>query len=228
MSMEDRMRADLRQAMKDRDGPAVVALRTALAAIANAEAVPDDGSFAPTHGRLVDHPRRVLTPDDVLAIVRHQIDDRRATIARSPPTAGRRPTCRRRSTCSSATWPDGRAGRANQARESRGDEGHAASGQAGGRGHRDFGTMLWPTPMVVAWSTPGGPRSSVRMPRRTTRPGRRTRPASSTSSPRARRRPPSTSVAARASSGGWSPPAASTCSASSPTRGWPRSPGATG
>jgi uncharacterized protein YqeY len=78
--MEDRMRADLKQAMKDRDGVATVALRTALAAIANAEAVPDDGSLAPTHGRLVDHPRRVLTPGDVRAIVRHQIDDRRDTI----------------------------------------------------------------------------------------------------------------------------------------------------
>jgi uncharacterized protein YqeY len=79
--MEDRMRADLRRAMKDHDRPAVVALRTALAAIANAEAVPDDGSVTETHGRLVDHARRVLTPDDVLAVVREQVEDRRATIA---------------------------------------------------------------------------------------------------------------------------------------------------
>jgi uncharacterized protein YqeY len=79
--MEDRMRSDLRQAMKDRDRPAVVALRTALAAIANAEAVPDDGSVQETHGRLVDHARRVLTTDDVLAVVQRQVDDRRSTIA---------------------------------------------------------------------------------------------------------------------------------------------------
>ena len=75
------MRSDLRQAMKDRDRPAVVALRTALAAIANAEAVPDDGSVEETHGRLVDHARRVLTADDVLAVVQRQVDDRRSTIA---------------------------------------------------------------------------------------------------------------------------------------------------
>lgn len=75
------MRSDLRQAMKDRDRPAVVALRTALAAIANAEAVPDDGSVQETHGRLVDHARRVLTADDVLAVVQRQVDDRRSTIA---------------------------------------------------------------------------------------------------------------------------------------------------
>lgn len=75
------MRSDLRQAMKDRDRPAVVALRTALAAIANAEAVPDDGSVQETHGRLVDHARRVLTTDDVLAVVQRQVDDRRSTIA---------------------------------------------------------------------------------------------------------------------------------------------------
>ena len=81
VAMEERMRVDLRRAMKAHDGPAVIALRTALAAIANAEAVPDDGSFAPTRGELVDHPRRVLTPDDVLAVVRLQIDDRLATIA---------------------------------------------------------------------------------------------------------------------------------------------------
>ena len=74
------MRTDLRRALKDRDRPTVVALRTALAAIANAEAVPDDGSLAPTHGQLIDHPRRTLTPDDVLVIVRNQIADRRETI----------------------------------------------------------------------------------------------------------------------------------------------------
>ena len=75
------MRADLRRALKDHDRPAVIALRTALAAIANAEAVPDDGAFTPTRDQLVDHPRLVLTPADVVAVVRQQIDDRRETIA---------------------------------------------------------------------------------------------------------------------------------------------------
>ena len=41
----------------------------------------DDGSVQETHGRLVDHARRVLTADDVLAVVQRQVDDRRSTIA---------------------------------------------------------------------------------------------------------------------------------------------------
>jgi len=87
--LEERLRGDLTRAMKERDGSAVIALRTALAAIANAEAVPDDGSITPTHGRLVDHPRRVLTAEDVLAIVRHQIHDRQETIGQIAAHGGR-------------------------------------------------------------------------------------------------------------------------------------------
>ena len=78
----DRMRADLRDAMRARDRDTVTALRTALAAIANAEAPPDDGSYDEAHGRLVDHERLVLTGDDVARILREQVTDREDTIAR--------------------------------------------------------------------------------------------------------------------------------------------------
>jgi uncharacterized protein YqeY len=78
----DRMRSDLREAMRARDREAVTALRTALAAVANAEAPPHDGSIGETRGRLVDHERLVLTSDDVERILRHQVADRHDTIAR--------------------------------------------------------------------------------------------------------------------------------------------------
>ena len=57
------------------------ALRTALAAIANAEAPPAPGAAAAVPGRLVEHPRLVLSDADLERIVRHEIDDRHDTIA---------------------------------------------------------------------------------------------------------------------------------------------------
>jgi uncharacterized protein YqeY len=79
-----RMRSDLTVAMKARDRDAVVALRTALAAIANAEAVPVDEVPSPPAepivGRAQEVPRRVLAPSDVEAIVRREVEDRRDTI----------------------------------------------------------------------------------------------------------------------------------------------------
>jgi uncharacterized protein len=71
--------------MRSRDRDAVTALRTALAAVANAEAVPDDGSYRENHGRLVDHPRLVLTGADVTRILREQVADRHDTLARIGP-----------------------------------------------------------------------------------------------------------------------------------------------
>jgi uncharacterized protein YqeY len=79
------MRSDLREAMRARDREAVTALRTALAAVANAEAPPDDGSTSETRGRLVDHERLVLTGDDITRILRHQVADRHDTIERIGP-----------------------------------------------------------------------------------------------------------------------------------------------
>jgi uncharacterized protein YqeY len=84
-----RLEADLRVARKAGDRSATTALRTALAAIANAEApavvAPDGPADAPTVGRLVDHTRLALSGDDILALIRHEIDDRHDTIAQIEP-----------------------------------------------------------------------------------------------------------------------------------------------
>jgi uncharacterized protein YqeY len=84
-----RMRADLPVAMKARDASAVSALRTGLAAIANAEAPelssPASGAnrapVEPVVGRLVEHTRLDLSVADVERILRHEIADRQDTIA---------------------------------------------------------------------------------------------------------------------------------------------------
>ena len=85
--MLDRLRVDLTAAMKARDAVAVSALRSAIAAIGNAEAVeiaPDTTSA--TGGRHVagsvpglgagEAPRRVLSEADMAAIIREQVDER--------------------------------------------------------------------------------------------------------------------------------------------------------
>jgi uncharacterized protein YqeY len=80
------MRADLEVAMRARDQVAVRALRTAVAAIANAEAPPasvDTRSSAdePVVGALVEHARLELGPEDVARVLAHEIADREDTIA---------------------------------------------------------------------------------------------------------------------------------------------------
>ncbi|RJQ74429.1 hypothetical protein D5S17_22630 [Pseudonocardiaceae bacterium YIM PH 21723] len=84
--MRTTMRTDLTAALKARDKIAATALRSALAAIENAEAVPTDapamtgGSevFAGAHIGLgaAEAERRVLTEADVRAIVEGEIRDR--------------------------------------------------------------------------------------------------------------------------------------------------------
>lgn len=79
-TVEARMRADLTQAMKARDHLRVTALRTALAAIANAEAPPAVPSAwtEPVMGKSQEAPRLVLTAADVDEVVREQIATRLA------------------------------------------------------------------------------------------------------------------------------------------------------
>ena len=85
--MRDRLREDLTAAIKARDRVAVTALRTALAAIDNAEAVDADpgGPRAASSQHVAgasagvgssDVPRRVLSQAEVGAIVRTQADER--------------------------------------------------------------------------------------------------------------------------------------------------------
>lgn len=75
------MQAGLREAMRSRDRSAVVALRTALAALSNAEAPPIDSAPLEVRGDLVQHVRRELSDADVTTILLAQIDDRERTIA---------------------------------------------------------------------------------------------------------------------------------------------------
>jgi uncharacterized protein len=80
--IEAQLRADLKQAMRARDQAAVRALRTGLAAIANAEApaAVEQGWRSPVVGELVEHERLVLTAEDVRAILRAQVAERRTAI----------------------------------------------------------------------------------------------------------------------------------------------------
>jgi uncharacterized protein YqeY len=85
-SLDSRLRAALPTALKARDRVAVAALRSALAAIDNAQAV--EAPPAPRSGGVVagavtglgggEAPRRELSPGDVVAIVRAEVVDRRA------------------------------------------------------------------------------------------------------------------------------------------------------
>lgn len=69
--LEERLKADLRWALRARDRTVVAALRAAVAAIDNAGSVgiPEDGR-APVVGKAADVPRRELTEEDVVGILR--------------------------------------------------------------------------------------------------------------------------------------------------------------
>ncbi|HEY7107720.1 MAG TPA: hypothetical protein VH986_15065 [Acidimicrobiia bacterium] len=83
-SVRDRLQAGLRDAMKQRDKVAVGALRSALGAIANAEAVPDTIATSSAHPIAVsvrglgagEAPRRPLSEAEVRDVVDAEIDDR--------------------------------------------------------------------------------------------------------------------------------------------------------
>jgi uncharacterized protein YqeY len=84
VALTDRMRRDLKVAMRARDQVRVRALRTAMGAIANAEAPsidtdPRTTSDEPDVGRLVEHRRLELTDDDLHRILRAEIADRHDT-----------------------------------------------------------------------------------------------------------------------------------------------------
>ena len=81
VALTDRMRADLKVAMREKDKVAVRALRTTMGAIANAEAPPidaDDRTSAdePDVGNLVEHRRLALTADDLDRVLRAEVADR--------------------------------------------------------------------------------------------------------------------------------------------------------
>jgi uncharacterized protein len=103
--LRDRLRDGLPAAIKGRDGVAVAALRSALAAIENAEAVAahPESPTEPTHARLAgtvagvgaaEAERRPLTEAQVEGIVGAEVDERR-TAADTYERAGRPEVARR-------------------------------------------------------------------------------------------------------------------------------------
>jgi uncharacterized protein YqeY len=100
-TVRDRLRSALRDAMRARDAVALSAVRSALAAIDNAEAV-DVATLvravpavmhASVAGTVVgvgaaELPRRVLTTGDLDALVRREVDDR-SRVAAELEAAGR-------------------------------------------------------------------------------------------------------------------------------------------
>lgn len=77
--LDSTLRADLTAALRVRDQVRVRAIRSALAAIANAEAPPapaSDSSAEPVVGQLVEHERRELSAQDVRGVLQAEIDER--------------------------------------------------------------------------------------------------------------------------------------------------------
>lgn len=81
MSLRERLKADLKTAMKARQLHTINTLRTALAAIDNAEAVDVDPSFVPLNGITKDVPRKVLSEADMDAILRAEAENMRTALA---------------------------------------------------------------------------------------------------------------------------------------------------
>jgi uncharacterized protein YqeY len=83
--MRERLRRTLRDALRSRDAVAAGALRAALSAIDNAEAVPaEPDGWLPPAGIGVgstEVARRELTEDDMVRIVRAEVADRHAAAA---------------------------------------------------------------------------------------------------------------------------------------------------
>lgn len=84
MQPREQMKADLVQAMKARQVDTVATLRSALAAIDNAEAVPVETPITPlipfaTQSR--DVPRKVLSVADIRQILQQEVDERYAASA---------------------------------------------------------------------------------------------------------------------------------------------------
>ncbi|MBC9957955.1 hypothetical protein [Yimella sp. cx-51] len=78
------LRASLTEAMRERDQPAVSALRAAISALENAQAVPDDGARAsaieqsPRGEGATEVPRRHLTSHEVQFLIETEVDLREA------------------------------------------------------------------------------------------------------------------------------------------------------
>jgi uncharacterized protein YqeY len=77
-SLRARLATDLRAAMKARAAPSVTTLRCLVAALDNAGAVEQTHAPVPVFGRSGDVPRKSLTQDELVTLLRHEIAARRA------------------------------------------------------------------------------------------------------------------------------------------------------
>lgn len=73
-----RVEADLKASLRARDRAATATLRSLLAAFDNAGAVPLTAAHVPVYGRANEVARRVLSDDDLRAIVAREADELRA------------------------------------------------------------------------------------------------------------------------------------------------------
>ena len=73
--IRDRLKADLTRALKARQTPVAMTLRSLLAAIDNAEAVPLTAAPPSIDGRVRDVPRLVLGRSDIQAILVREADE---------------------------------------------------------------------------------------------------------------------------------------------------------
>ncbi|MBO9574234.1 MAG: hypothetical protein J7494_00715 [Sphingobium sp.] len=81
VAMTERLRAGLKLAMRARSADETRVLRALLGAIDNAQAVPLDPARKPSDmaafgDSSIEVPRRVLTPDDIAALLAHEAQDR--------------------------------------------------------------------------------------------------------------------------------------------------------
>lgn len=91
-TIRDRMRRDLTPAMRDRDMPKVRALRSALGAIDNAEAVPTTARAGAIEAAAVgvgatETARRELTDADVRDVLQQEVDERESAAIECAETA---------------------------------------------------------------------------------------------------------------------------------------------
>lgn len=82
VSLVGRLKMDLLEAMKARALVRVATLRTMISALDNATAVEVDPSFVPLQGRTPDVPRRELSEQEQLAILRAEAASRRSAVER--------------------------------------------------------------------------------------------------------------------------------------------------
>ena len=79
--VSDRLRASLKAALKARDEVATSALRSALSAIANAEAVPSGPARLRLGIGAGDVPRRELSDAEIDAVLRAEIEEKQSAAA---------------------------------------------------------------------------------------------------------------------------------------------------